>query len=138
MVNFQIISLCEFFFFFKHKTAYELRISDWSSDVCSSYLKLWQDFHVADNAAPYLSKAFVDSRFDFTRALSGVSEQRPRWKRGLTLVDGSLGELVGREHAAQYFPPSAQAQMVELVAILKLAMVDRIRTNSMMATAKNE
>src|SRR3546814_6115043 len=98
MVNFQIISLCEFFFFFKHKTAYELRISDWSSDVCSSYLKLWQDFHVADNAAPYLSKAFVDSRFDFTRALSGVSEQRPRWKRGLTLVDGSLGELVGREY----------------------------------------
>src|SRR3546814_13458694 len=45
-------------------------------------LKLWQDFHVADNAAPYLSKAFVDSRFDFTRELSGVSEQRPRWKRG--------------------------------------------------------
>src|SRR3546814_9443944 len=65
-------------------------------------LKLWQDFHVADNAAPYLSKAFVDSRFDFTRELSGVSEQRPRWKRGLTLVDGSLGELVrSEEHTSE-------------------------------------
>src|SRR3546814_270795 len=101
-------------------------------------LKLWQDFHVADNAAPYLSKAFVDSRFDFTRALSGVSEQRPRWKRGLTLVDGSLGELVGREYAAQYFPPSAKAKMEELVANLKLAMADRIRTNSWMAPSTKE
>src|SRR3546814_807847 len=77
-------------------------------------LKLWQDFHVADNAAPYLSKAFVDSRFDFTRELSGVSEQRPRWKRGLTLVDGSLGELVGREYAAKYFPPSADRKSTRL------------------------
>src|SRR3546814_6067129 len=57
-------------------------------------IKLWQQFHVADNAAPYLDKAFVDSRFVYTQALSGVGELRPRWKRGLTLVDGSLGELV--------------------------------------------
>src|SRR3546814_15801087 len=49
-------------------------------------LKLWKDFHVSDNAAPYLSQAFVDRRFDFTRALSGVSEQREEalrvWKEG--------------------------------------------------------
>src|SRR3546814_20247275 len=33
-----IILICVFFFFFKQKTAYEMRISDWSSDVCSSDL----------------------------------------------------------------------------------------------------
>ena len=96
-------------------------------------IKLWQQFHIADNAAPYLSKAFVDSRFDYTKVLSGVGELRPRWKRGLTLVDGSLGELVGETYSKQYFPASAKAKMETLVANLKLAMGDRIRTNSWMA-----
>ncbi|QCB55218.1 M13 family peptidase [Sphingopyxis sp. PAMC25046] len=101
-------------------------------------IKLWQQFHVADNAAPYLDKAFVDSRFEYTKALSGVGELRPRWKRGLTLVDGSLGELVGETYSAQYFPASAKAKMEALVANLKLAMGDRIRANSWMAPATKD
>ena len=101
-------------------------------------IKLWQQFHVADNAAPYLSKAFVDSRFEYTKALSGVGELRPRWKRGLTLVDGSLGELVGETYSKQYFPASAKTKMEALVANLKLAMGDRIRNNSWMAPATKE
>ncbi|HKX87738.1 MAG TPA: M13 family metallopeptidase, partial [Sphingopyxis sp.] len=101
-------------------------------------IRLWQQFHVADNAAPYLSKAFVDSRFEYTKALSGVDELRPRWKRGLTLVDGSLGELVGETYSRQYFPANAKAKMETLVANLKLAMGDRIRSNSWMAPATKE
>ncbi|WP_137751790.1 M13 family metallopeptidase [Sphingopyxis sp. L1A2A] len=101
-------------------------------------IKLWQQFHVADNAAPYLSKPFVDSRFEYSKALSGVSELRPRWKRGLTLVDGSLGELVGETYSAQYFPASAKAKMEVLVTNLKLAMGDRIRANSWMAPATKD
>jgi putative endopeptidase len=101
-------------------------------------IKLWQQFHVADNAAPYLSKAFVDSRFDYSKVLSGVGELRPRWKRGLVLVDGSLGELVGETYSKQYFPASAKAKMEGLVANLKLAMGDRIRGNSWMAPATKE
>ena len=96
-------------------------------------LKLWQAFHVADNAANYLSKDWVASRFEYTKALSGVSELRPRWKRGLQLVDGSLGELVGEEYAKAYFPASAKAKMEALVVNLKLAMGDRIRGNGWMA-----
>jgi putative endopeptidase len=96
-------------------------------------LRLWQEFHVADNAANYLSKDWVDSRFEYSKALSGVSELRPRWKRGLRLVDGSLGELVGEEYAKAYFPASAKAKMETLVANLKLAMGDRIRGNGWMA-----
>ncbi|WP_411338544.1 M13 family metallopeptidase [Sphingopyxis sp. J-6] len=101
-------------------------------------IKLWQQFHVADNAATYLSKDWVDSRFEYTKALSGVGELRPRWKRGLTLVDGSLGELVGETYSQQYFPASAKAKMETLVANLKLAMGDRIRSNSWMAPATKE
>ena len=98
-------------------------------------LKEWEAFHTADQAAPYLNKAMVDSRFDFVKTLSGVSEQRPRWKRSLSLVDGSLGELIGQDYVAKYFPASSKAKMVELVANLKTAMAARIQGNSWMSDA---
>ena len=96
-------------------------------------LKLWQQFHLADQAAPYLTKAMVDSRFEYTRTLSGVSTLRPRWKRAVQLVDGSLGELVGQDYVRMHFPPAAKSKMEALVVNLKLAMADRINTNSWMS-----
>ena len=96
-------------------------------------LKLWQSFHVAHQAAPYLNKAMVDSRFEFTKTISGVSENRPRWKRGIDLVGGSLGELVGQDYVARYFPASSKAKMEVLVANLKVAMAGRIRGNDWMS-----
>ncbi|MGZ3246690.1 MAG: M13 family metallopeptidase [Croceibacterium sp.] len=96
-------------------------------------LKLWQEFHVADQASPYLNKAMVDSRFAYTSKLSGVTENQPRWKRAITLVNGSLGELVGQAYVEKYFPPIAKMRMEELVKNLKLAMADRIKGNSWMS-----
>ena len=101
-------------------------------------LKLWEAFHLASSASPYLSKAMVDSRFAFTKTLSGVSEQRPRWKRGVDLVSGSLGELVGKEYVARYFPPAAKAKMEQLVANLKSAMARRIQANGWMSDATKQ
>ena len=98
-------------------------------------LKTWEAFHTAFQASPYLAKSFVDSRFDFLKTLSGVSSQRPRWKRGLALVDGSLGELAGRTYSERFFGATAKAKMEDLVKNLKLAMADRIRTNDWMAAA---
>ncbi|MFM5924326.1 MAG: M13 family metallopeptidase [Novosphingobium sp.] len=100
-----------------------------------STLKLWQAFHVADQASPYLNKAMVDSRFEYTKTLSGVSENRPRWKRGVDLVGGSLGELVGQDYVARYFPASSKAKMEGLVANLKVAMAGRIKANDWMSDA---
>jgi putative endopeptidase len=96
-------------------------------------LKAWQVFHVADQGAPYLSKRFVDSRFAFTKTLSGVSEQRPRWKRGATLIDTTLGELLGRTYVETYFPATSKAIMTELVANLKTAMGSRIQGSDWMS-----
>ncbi len=96
-------------------------------------LKLWQQFHFADQAAPYLTKAMVDSRFEYTKTLSGVSTIRPRWKRAVQLVDGSLGELVGQDYVRMHFPPAAKTKMEALVVNLKLAMADRIDTNGWMS-----
>jgi putative endopeptidase len=96
-------------------------------------LKVWEAFHVADQAAPYLSKRFVDSRFTYTKTLSGVTEIRPRWKRGATLIDTTLGELLGRAYVDAYFPPSSKAMMNDLVANLKTAMAARIQHSDWMS-----
>jgi putative endopeptidase len=70
-------------------------------------------------AAAYLSGAFVEANFDFYgRTLSGTPELRARWKRGVALVEGSLGEAVGREYVARHFPPRSKELMDELVANL--------------------
>jgi putative endopeptidase len=98
-------------------------------------LKAWEAFNITHQASPYLSKRFVDSRFAFTKSLSGVSEIRPRWKRGAVLVDGSLGELVGRAYVERHFPASSKAQMVEMIDNLKTAMASRIRNSDWMAEA---
>jgi putative endopeptidase len=96
-------------------------------------LKLWQEVNITAQATPYLNKAMVDSRFAFTSTLSGVSEQRPRWKRAVDMVNGSLGELVGQAYVAEYFPAIAKQRMDDLVRNLKLAMADRIRGNDWMS-----
>lgn len=96
-------------------------------------LKLWEKAHIADQASPFLNKKMVDSRFQFTSALNGTSEQRARWKRAVDTIDGSLGEQVGKAYVAEYFPKIAKTRMDELVANLKLAMGDRIRGNEWMS-----
>ncbi len=98
-------------------------------------LKLWQTFHIADQAAPYLTKAMVDSRFEYAKQLSGVQTLRPRWKRGTDLVDGTLGELVGKDYIAKHFPQSSKDKMEVLVANLKVAMAGRIKGNAWMSEA---
>jgi putative endopeptidase len=105
------------------------------ADTPLETLKAWESFHVADSAAPYLSKRFDDSQFAFRKTLTGVDVQLPRWKRGVGLIDGSLGEAVGREYVAAYFPPEAKAKMRELVANLKAAMAARIQGAAWMAPA---
>ena len=90
-------------------------------------LQAWEAFHVINQASPYLSKAFVDNQFEFYgKTLGGQPEQQPRWKRGVTIVDGSLGEVLGREYVARHFPAESKSQMEELVANLRAAMTARI------------
>ena len=101
-------------------------------------LKTWQRFKVASQAAPYLSKKFVDSNFEFSKVLTGTKELRPRWRRGIDQVDGRLGELLGQTYVERYFPPRSKAMMEQLVQNLKLAAAERIKTNSWMEQATKE
>ena len=101
-------------------------------------LKTWQRFKVADQASNYLSKRFVDNKFEYTKTLSGAKELRPRWRRGIGEVDNRLGELLGKTYVDRYFPAQSKAQMEELVANLKKAAAKRIQGNSWMGAATKQ
>ena len=107
-----------------------------STDLAT--LKLWQKAQVTHQASPYLNQKMVESRFQYTSALNGTSEQRARWKRAVDTIDGSLGELVGEAYVDEYFPKIAKTRMDELVRNLKLAMGDRIGENDWMSPETKE
>jgi len=98
-------------------------------------LKSWERFKVANQAGGLLSKRFVDSNFEFAKALSGVKQLRPRWRRGIDQVDGRLGELLGQTYVERYFAASSKTKMEQLVANLKKAAAVRITGNSWMSAA---
>jgi len=79
-------------------------------------VRLWAAWQIINSMAPYLSSDFVETRFDFYgRKLTGQPDMRARWKRGVQLVEGSLGEAVGKIYVEKHFPPAAKARMDELV-----------------------
>ena len=79
----------------------------------------WARWQVVRSSAAYLSSAFVEANFDFYgRTLSGTPVQRVRWKRGVSLVEGALGEAVGRIYVERHFSPTAKSAMDALVADL--------------------
>ncbi len=89
--------------------------------------KAWLSAKVITGNARFLSKAFVDANFEFfAKALTGQQAQRPRWKRGVSLVNGSLGEAVGKMYVDKYFPPESKARMQKLVNNLLAAYKDSI------------
>ncbi len=81
--------------------------------------KDWLAWQVIRSNAAYLSQEFVDANFDFYgRTLTGTPELRARWKRGVSLVEGALGEAVGRIYVERHFPQAAKQQMDVLVGHL--------------------
>ena len=82
-------------------------------------LRAWAAWHVVHGRAPLLSSDFVEESFAFySRRLQGVAELRARWKRGVGLVEGCLGEALGEVYVARHFPPEHKAAMERLVADL--------------------
>lgn len=90
----------------------------------------WQAYltaHLLSDFSSVLPKAIDDASFEFySKQLRGQEEQRPRWKRAVQAVEGSLGEAVGKVYAGRYFPTENKAAMDDLVANLRLAMADNL------------
>jgi putative endopeptidase len=82
-------------------------------------IKLWLAWKVIGSAASLLSENFVNERFAFYGTkLTGAPVNRARWKRGVSLVEGSLGELIGQIYVEKHFPMAAKKTMEELVSYL--------------------
>lgn len=108
----------------------------------SAPLQTWKDWmafrFVSDNAR-FLSKPFDEANFTFfSKTLSDVPEQRARWKRGVQMVNGALGEAVGQIYVARHYPAESQAKMAELVADLRGALEERLKANAWMDGATKE
>ena len=110
-----------------------------SALVASTPLDTWKDwlaFHVVESYSSMLPRAFADERFDFYgKVLGGVSEQTPRWKRGVGLVSGLLGDELGQIYVKKYFPPEVKAQVQAMVAGLIATYRTRLQGLTWMAPA---
>jgi predicted metalloendopeptidase len=93
-------------------------------------LETWKDylkFHVVEDAAPYLSKAFVEESFAFNgHVLFGIPELRPRWKRAVAVCDAALGDAVGKLYVEKYFSPAEKKRAEAMVRNLLAAFDARI------------
>ncbi|MDR1431402.1 MAG: peptidase M13 [Propionibacteriaceae bacterium] len=85
----------------------ESRLEDWKS---------WARWRLISRLSPYLPQQLAQARFDFYgTVLQGTPQIRDRWKRGVELVEGLLGEAVGKLYVERHFPPAAKRRMDELV-----------------------
>ncbi len=92
-------------------------------DVWKQYLT----FHVTSDMAPYLSSAFSNAAFDFYgTTLRGQKVQKPRWKRVMSIINGSVGDQLGQLYVDKNFKPEAKKRMQEMVNNLQEAFRDRI------------
>ncbi|MBX3561034.1 MAG: M13 family metallopeptidase [Sphingomonas sp.] len=96
-------------------------------DVPLDTWKAWTTFHFLNTYAAYLPRAFDAANFNFySRTLRGVEEQRDRWKRGLNLLNGTIGEAVGEIYVRRHFPAESRRQMTELIDNLRAAFRERL------------
>ncbi|MEG1701164.1 MAG: M13 family metallopeptidase, partial [Alistipes sp.] len=89
-----------------------------------------------DAASNYLSDDFIDASFEFFgRVMSGTQEQKPRWKRAMSVPNSTLGEAVGEMYVAKYFPEKDKVRMLEMVKNLQTALGEHIAALDWMSDA---
>jgi putative endopeptidase len=105
-------------------------------------LATWKDYlayHFVSSYASYLPKAFDEAKFDFfSRTLRDQPKQRERWKRGVQLLNGSMGEAIGQIYVQRHYPPESDRQMGELIDNLRASLKVRLEKLSWMDVATRE
>ncbi|WP_277983013.1 M13 family metallopeptidase [Sphingomonas faeni] len=104
------------------------------ADTPVNVLQDYAMLKVLRSYAPYLSSDFDKTNFAFYgTTLSGTPEQQVRWKRGVSTVSGAMGEAIGQQYVAKYFPPASKAAADDLVKNVIAAMGERLRNLEWMA-----
>lgn len=101
--------------------------------------KAYMAFKVIENASGQLSDDFRNATFDFYgRVMSGTTQDRARWKRAIGVVQGVLGEAVGKMYVEKYFPASSKERMIQLVRNLQESLGERIKEQKWMSKETQE
>lgn len=102
--------------------------------------KKYMSYHLVSNMAPYLSHELYDTYFDFYgKTMSGLKTPRPRWKRVMNVVDGSIGDALGKMYVDKTFNEDAKKRMLDLVNNLQQTYAERInRLDWMSAETKKK
>ena len=101
-------------------------------------LKAYAEAHAVASQTSYLDDNFRKADFELSRVMSGVEQDRPRWKRATGLVSGVLGEAIGKLYVEKYFPASSKEMMIKLVKNLQTALSQRIAEATWMSAATKE
>lgn len=105
-------------------------MNDTDLDLIKDYLK----YRIISAADTVLDDKTYEISFDFyNRTMAGQKEQKPRWKRAVALLDGSLGEEIGRLYVEKYFSAAAKERMQHLVKNLQRALGMRIENLAWMS-----
>ena len=101
--------------------------------------KVWLKFHIVHRYAALLNKELVDADFAFYgTSLRGIPQIRPRWKRGVGVVEGCLGEALGKLYVEKHFPPEAKQRMDQMVKNVLEAYRVRFQNLDWMSPATKE
>jgi putative endopeptidase len=96
-------------------------------------LKAYMELKIVDAYSDYLSDDFTDRSFEAQKIISGVKEQKPRWKRAVRTISSCLGETIGKLYVQKYFPERSKQRVVKLVKDLQQAFEDRLKENTWMS-----
>ena len=105
------------------------------SETSVEDLKAYMELKVVRAYRSYLSDAFEDRFFEFMKAVAGVEEQKPRWKRAVDVISENLGETIGKLYVAEYFPETSKQRVYRMVKDLQQAFEDRLKENTWMSDA---
>ncbi len=110
----------------REKSAFPKLAKDFADTSVDDW-KAFMTFKTLSNYARFLPKVYGDESFAFYgNTLRGQPKQRDRWKRGVAMVSGNLGEAIGQVYVKKYFPPESKKKMVDLVENLRTALGQHI------------
>ena len=109
------------------------------ADTDLETLKDYLAAHLIMDASSYLSDDFYAADFDFfSTAMSGITEQKPRWKRAMSIPNSILGEAVGQMYVKKYFPEENKQKMLEIVGQLQKSLGEHIAALDWMSDKTKE
>ena len=109
-------------------------------EMTPGQLKSYMEWDLITSCATLLSDEVEAENFDFFgKTMTGRKENHPRWKRATNLVQGMMGESLGKIYVEKYFPAAAKQRMEGLVKNLQVALAQRIEAQDWMddATKRN-